>query len=240
MRHRIAFFLASGVMLLLAGSPAWGQAPPAYANVEVVSIDPLTRHVVIRNSKGAREVLDFDDGLAGLSGITPGDNVMIAMRGEPGRTRITAITKLAPTSGPARVSPGPSPTPLPPSELPRAEVRARFTEQVATLAQQARPIDGMWSSFVTTCNAKQSSSVTDGRDWFGIWDKRVTADLSNGFCRDLFNQIVRSGESVKKGMAAAEDVARKTLSVGEIRDIKKLNAMDWDGWGLAAPAKLEP
>ena len=68
----------------------------------------------------------------------------------------------------------------------------------------------------------------------------MLADLSSGFCRDLFNQIVSPGEGIKKGMAAAEDVARKTLDAGEMRDIRKLNSMDWDGWALSAPDRRDP
>ena len=68
---------------------------------------------------------------------------------------------------------------------------------------------------------------------------RVRADLSSGFCRDLFNQIVTSGEGIKTAMAAAEDVARKSLAAGDIREICKLNSMDWEGWELPAPDKLE-
>ena len=58
--------------------------------------------------------------------------------------------------------------------------------------------------------------------------------------RDLFNQIVASGEVIKNGMAAAEAVVRSTLTAGEIRDIRKLSLMDWDGWTLPAPPKREP
>jgi hypothetical protein len=119
-------------------------------------------------------------------------------------------------------------------------MRERFANQVAALSQQARPIDSQWSSFVTACDVKQASSTDGGRDWFGLWDGRAHADLSGGFCRDMFNQIVSAGEGIKKGMSAAEDVARKTLDVGEIHDIRKLNSMDWDGWGLAAPEKRTP
>jgi hypothetical protein len=51
---------------------------------------------------------------------------------------------------------------------------------------------------------------------------------------------VTAGEGVKKGMAAAEEGVRKTLDPGEVRDIRTLYSMDWEGWTLPAPAKLQP
>ena len=66
-------------------------------------------------------------------------------------------------------------------------------DQVATLSMNARAVDSMWSSFVTACNVKPVANEGGGRDWFGLWDGRVQADYSGGFCRDLFNQIVSAG-----------------------------------------------
>ena len=69
-------FLSAGLMLFARGGTASGQEPavPAcYANVEVVSVDPVPRLVVIRNSEGTQETFDLDDGLAGAAGVKAGD-----------------------------------------------------------------------------------------------------------------------------------------------------------------------
>jgi hypothetical protein len=244
MWNRLAFVLAGSLALGVGPAAASGQeaaATPKYQNVEVVSVDPATRLVVIKNSKGAQETLEFDDGLAGPAGVKPGDRVMMTVRGEPGRKRVSAMTKMTGKSGAITTTVTSSTsTDAAYSDLGRVEIRGQFASQVASLSQQARAIDGVWSSFVTACNAKQASKVDGGRDWFGLWDGRVKADLSGGFCRDLFNQIVTSGEGIKKAMASAEDVARKTMDAGEVRDIRRLNSMDWDGWEIPAPDKLEP
>jgi hypothetical protein len=226
--------------LLSTGGWASGQAATTYANVKIVSMDPTTRLVVIQNSSGDQETLELDDSVAGMEGVTAGDDVIMAVRGEPGRRRISAITK-------ALGRPKATPTSPARPEEPAAATRAagghveglmRFTEQVAALSRQAQPIDALWSEFTSACAAKTSGSVEGARPWFGLWDGRVKADLSSGFCRDLFNQIVSSGESVKSGMAAAEEVAGKSLIPGEIRDVRRLHGMDWDGWALRAPEKL--
>jgi antitoxin (DNA-binding transcriptional repressor) of toxin-antitoxin stability system len=239
----MAAVLAAGSLLASAAALVAAQevaVVPAYANVEFVSVDPLRRLVVVKGSKGAQETLDLDDGFSVPAAVKAGDHVMITVRGEPGRRRISAMTKV--TARPAAVvTTSTSPTPgLTATDLARVEVREAYANQVAALSQQARSTDSLWSSFVTTCAAKPVAAADGSRAWFGLWDGRVQSDLSGGFCRDLFNQIVASGEGVKKAMAAAEDVAHKTLEPGEMRDIRRLNSMDWDGWELTAPDRLAP
>jgi len=50
-------------------------------------------------------------------------------------------------------------------------------------------------------------------------------------------QIVGLGEPVMRGMAQAEDAARRSLSPGEMRDVRLRYSMDWDGWGRPAPER---
>jgi hypothetical protein len=232
----------AAAVFFLFGEIASGQgaeAPQPYDGVEVVSINTAKHIVVIRNSKGVQETLDLADGLASSGSVKAGDRVMMTVGDDTGRKRITAITKLVAQPAPGAASQDAS-IPVSTDAAGGVEIRDRFSNQVATAAQQARSIDALWSSFVARCDAKMLSSADGGHDWFGLWDGRVKADLSGGFCRDLFNQIVSSGEAVKKAMAAAEDVARKTLEPGDIRDIRRLNSMDWEGWGMPPPDKLAP
>jgi hypothetical protein len=77
------------------------------------------------------------------------------------------------------------------------------------------------------------------RGWFVVWEGSIGADLSGGYCRDFFNPIVDLGEPINKGMTAAEDVARRSLSPGEIRKIRRQYRMDWEGWGRTPPKRLE-
>ena len=56
--------------------------------------------------------------------------------------------------------------------------------------------------------------------------------------RDWVYQIIGQGEAVKTQMAAAEDVARRSLAPGSIREIRRRYALEWEGWGLSAPERL--
>lgn len=233
---RAAAFLSAG--LLTMASAAREVTAPTYSNVEIVSIDPATRLVVVRNSTGVNETLELDDAVAAGASIGAGDRVMLTVRTEPGRRRISALRKL---SGAPTPETRPSPSQPPVARHPAREaMRERFATQVASLAQQAKAVDSVWASFVSACDVRPGAAAKDARGWFGLWGQTVKADLSSGFCRDLFNQVVSAGESVKQSMVAAEDVARTTLSPEEVRDIRRLHSMDWDGWTLPAPEALEP
>lgn len=111
-----------------------------------------------------------------------------------------------------------------------------FEGQVAGFAQEAERIDGLFAQFAAFCDVEEVAARAEGaRDWFGLWDDRIHADLSGGLYQDLFDRIVAGGESVKQGMAAAETGARRSLDKGKIRAIRRRYFMDWDGWKLPPP-----
>lgn len=224
------------LLAVSAVSAQTGVETPTYLNAQVVSIDSASRKLVIRDSKGQKTSLVFDDLLAGTGGIKAGDKVIVTVRGGPGRQRVSAISL-------ATTRPAASPTPrsvLPGLVSERNRMREAFARRVASVSENAGAVDASWASFVTACKVIQPETMSGGRDWFGLWDGRVQADYSSGFCRDLFNQIVSAGEGVKKAMAAAEGTVQGVLDPGEIRDIRTLHNMNWDGWTLPPPARREP
>jgi hypothetical protein len=231
---------ASVALLLIAWGSAAGvkaeQATSRYTNAELVSISPQTRLVVIKNSTGREQVLKLDDTVTGFEGLRAGDRVILALRGEPGMTRISSIVK----------SVGRPPSADPPATRAPAEVSTpspeldAFAEQVATLAQQADRVDALWDDFKTTCSVTLRSSYADGRDWFSLWDNTAQVDVSSGGCRDLFNQVVGRGEAVKGGMVRAEEAARAAnLVPGDLRATRRRHSMEWSGWGGSAPELLK-
>lgn len=229
-----------GIVLLLTTIGAADQsndAAPTYSNVRVISIDPVRRVVVLLTSKGENETLVFDDLLASAGGIKAGDDVIVTVLGGPGRRRLRAIS-LARTPAPSVI--GRSPAGRVSVGTARTVVRDRFAQRVAAISDDARSIDAAWASFVTTCDVRQRDATTGGREWFGLWDGRVQADYSGGFCRNLFNQIVNAGEGIKSAMVAAESVVQDILDPGEIRDVRTLHNMNWDGWALPPPPRQDP
>jgi hypothetical protein len=134
----------------------------------------------------------------------------------------------------------PSPPVLPVDDSDVLAAREAFGLRVASLAGQADRVDRVWKEFRGACEFMAGNRHEGAREWFVLWEGSIRADLSGGFCRDLFNQIVDLGAPINEGMTAAEKVARRTLLPGDVREIRRQHGMDWDGWALAPPKRLEP
>jgi hypothetical protein len=243
MERTSAVLAACAVAAWFGSAPAVGQTPasesrpgdvPTYTNARVVSIDVLDRTFVIRQSDGVRQTVELDDSVGGFGDVRVGDEVILELRGEPGRPRASSITRSVASPARATRSAGPL-APLPgPSRQSAADA---FTRQVADLAAEAARVDRLWSAFRSSCGADVGGQYDGGREWFSLWANDVRADLSSGYCRDLYNQIVGAGEAVMRGMARAEDAARRSLQPGDIRDARQRYSMDWDGWNRPAPER---
>lgn len=234
----VLFCLLAGAALCLAPvSTASAQGTPTYTNGRVVSLDPAQRIVVVEIAGGEKQRLELDDNAAGFGDIKSGDRVLLMINGAPGRQRVSNISKVtASLPQPATAAPRATPTRV---EKREAEAAGRvFSERLAAVAPQAGRVDSLWSTFKDSCEATLSTRYDDGREWFGLWDGQARADLSSGFCRDLYNQILGQGETVKSQMAAAEDVARRSLAPGSIREIRQRYALDWEGWDMSQPERL--
>jgi hypothetical protein len=124
---------------------------------------------------------------------------------------------------------------------PQALAQDAFAAQVGALAQSAAQVDGTWAQFRSACGATVTQRYEGAREWFGMWDDQVRADLTEPACRDLFNKVVTLGQGVLRGMAAAEDAARTNgISPGDVRKILRSSSMDWGGWDRPAPTQLKP
>jgi hypothetical protein len=235
------------------GSPARAAQSletPTYTTAKVVSIDLQNRMLVFRASDGKAQTAKLDDTVAGFPvGIRPGDQVIVSLRSEPGMPRVSSIVKSAPPSAANAPRPAPRATPAPQTEPTTGPVvllgadspagRA-FDERVGAIALDANRVDGLWSAFRNSCDAKLTGSFGGSREWTSLWTNQAKGDLSSGFCRDLFNQIVGLGDTVSKAMAGAEDGVRETLLPGAIREIRLRHSMDFSGWGSPPPERQKP
>ena len=239
--------MACGVALALAGSGALAQQTPKYTNAEVVKVRSQERLLVIKNADGVEQTLELDDHVVGIGELRPGDRVILTLRGEPGRSRIESFSKseASAKSDASQRSGAPQTRPVA-QQRPSAvvddngeETRAgdAFDARVAALASQSVRVDGLWTSFKTSCNVLlRGGAAYDGaRPWLSLWDGAAQVDLSSGNCRDMYNQIVSLGQAVNEAMADAEDTAGRVLSPGRIREIERRHSLEWGGWGRGAP-----
>ena len=250
--HRVAAALVLSAAFVV-GSPARAAQSletPTYTTAKVVSIDLQNRMLVFRASDGKAQTAKLDDTVAGFPvGIRPGDQVIVSLRNEPGMPRVSSIVKSAPPTAANAPRPAPRATTAPQTEATPGPVvlvgadsaagRA-FDERVATIALDANRVDGLWNAFRNSCDVKTTGTFGGSREWTALWTNSSRADLSSGFCRDLFNQIVGLGDTVSRAMAGAEDGVRETLLPGAIREIRVRHSMDFSGWGSPPPERQKP
>lgn len=84
-----------------AGPLAAQGRTPKYMNAEVVKVRVQERLLVVRDNEGAEQTMQLDDRVAGFADLRPGDQVILTVRGEPGRARVEAILKAKAPSEPA-------------------------------------------------------------------------------------------------------------------------------------------
>lgn len=222
------------------GAPDLRAAPratPKYTNAEVLSVDVTQRRLVVRNNDGAEQTLELDDGVAGVADLRRGDRVILTLRGEAGRPRVEALWK-AGSAGPAATA-AKAPAAVVVAGDDPGPVDAEYSRRVADLARQADAVDRLWTGFRNVCGVTPERSYEGSREWLSLWEV-PPPDLSSGYCRDQFNQIVDRGQTVNAGMAAAETDARRRLQPGTIREIERRYSLEWGGWGRTPPAHAEP
>jgi hypothetical protein len=243
--------LAASLAAVTSARAAQGLDTPTYTTAKVVSIDLQNRMLVLRGSDGRAQTAKLDDTVAGFPvGMRAGDSVIVSLRNEPGMPRISSIVKSVPPSASrpaappaAAARPAPQAEPAQASVVPLGADSApgRACEvRVALIALDANRVDGIWSSFRNSCDVKLTGSFSGSREWTSLWTNSARSDLSSGFCRDLFNQIVGLGDSVSRAMASAEEGARESLLPGAIREIRVRHSMDFTGWGSPAPERQKP
>ena len=207
---------------------------PTYTNVRVVALDATGRTLVFKNARGVEETLQLDDNLAGFGDVKVGDRVMLTLRAGPGWTRVSSIVKSTALPAQKAAAPVVPDRSVAPGD-PVLDARKAFSSQVARLSVKANEIDRLWNDFRSSCDSMAVEPQDGARGWFSIWEGTARADLSGGFCRDLRTQIIDLGEPIKQEMATAEEVARRTLQPGDLRDVRRQYRMDWDGWKLSRP-----
>lgn len=214
------------------------QASSRHVTATIVSLDATGRTMVIEPASGPRRTVELAEQLRGFGDLRPGDHVLLTLEGQPGRDRVSQVVRSGDTTAPARGSVSvvsPEPRTASSAALAATDAKLGFDRDMTALAQKASQVDRLWASFRDTCKATVSQSTPNSREWFALWDGRASADLSNGFCRDLQNQIVDQGTAVVTGVRAAQETVAELLLPGDVRDIRARHALDWEGWNLPAP-----
>jgi len=113
----------------------------------------------------------------------------------------------------------------------REEGTREFEATVAELAVKATELDKKWEEFVWQCSDKYIVGYTGGHVWFGLWDGILIPLVELPPCQGMWAEIEELSNAIRRGMADAEDAARRSwVYPGTRREIRQKYGMDWKGW----------
>jgi S1-C subfamily serine protease len=152
------------------------------------------------------------------------DHARALLAGAPQTDPLPAATSPAPSAPLAQAFTGRSTA----DEMRQQGVEG-YEKTLAALARRGAEIDDYWSRIRRSCSVRVSAGYD--REWFGIWDARVTLTDSDPSCAAAFRDVTQLAADVRGALAAAHEAARRTgVYPGTLRDIRRRYRMDWQGW----------
>jgi hypothetical protein len=207
-----------------AALPTGETAGMAVVGADIIALQPAARAVVVRDADGHEERLPLGAGVS-LSGVRPGDHVVLGIEGHTEGRRINVLSRVD--------RPHARPSAAPPREP--ASATEMYTYQVALLASQAGQVDVLWTGFCEECDVAVRGESGFSREWLSLWDERATYDASSAYCREVLIEIVRRGEPVNAAMLAVERKGREHhVPAGVRREVRRRFYMD-GRWNVESP-----
>ena len=105
-----------------------------------------------------------------------------------------------------------------------------FEDALIAIARRADELDGYWDRFERVCLSESPRGNHD-RDWFSLYDGRVSVDGGSAQCASWFNELTQDAGEVRTAIATATDTARRAgVYPGVQRDRLRRHRLDWRGW----------
>src|SRR5262245_25158668 len=90
---RAVALVAALVSLSMPARQGLAQSTPTFTNARVLAFDVQQRLIKVRLPDGTEQTAELDDNVAGFSDIAVGDSVLLTVRGEAYRPRVSRIVK---------------------------------------------------------------------------------------------------------------------------------------------------
>jgi hypothetical protein len=137
---------------------------------------------------------------------------------------------------PAIAPNAPSSAPLAPAFSSRSEADVKreqglqvFDRSVRSIATRAAQVDAYWMQIRRECGGRASGAYN--REWFAIWDNRLSITSSDPGCLSAMNTVRLAADQVRTVMVNLhEDARRAGVYPGDLRQTRSKYQLDWAGW----------
>ena len=113
----------------------------------------------------------------------------------------------------------------------RARGEQAYTQALAWAAQNSPKLDDYWSKYAPNC---VKSSVRNGdRPWFAVFEPNGVSlnVMSNLDCQGWLDNLRDNATQIRNTVDQAAEIARRSgVYPGVMRDIRRRNRFDWNGW----------
>ena len=115
------------------------------------------------------------------------------------------------------------------SDLRREQGLQAFDQSLRSAATRAVQIDDYWKQIKRECGVR-ASGVYD-REWFALWENRLTIGNSDGGCLSAMNTLRDAADQLRSAMRTLhEDARRAGVYPGDLRQTRTKHHLDWTGW----------
>jgi V8-like Glu-specific endopeptidase len=116
------------------------------------------------------------------------------------------------------------------SQRRREEGLRLYQEALQQVATRAAQIDSFWLEIKSECGGRVSGRYE--REWFAVWDNRVTLGNVNSGCYSGLTQLNQAAEQVRTTMNDLHEATRRAgVRPGDLRRVRSQYRLDWVGWG---------
>ena len=113
----------------------------------------------------------------------------------------------------------------------RARGEQAYAQALAWAAQNSPKLDDYWSKYAPNC---VKSSVQNGdRPWFAVFEPNGVSlnVMSNLDCQGWLDSVRNNATQIRNTVDQAAEIARRSgVYPGVMRDIRRRNRFDWNGW----------
>jgi hypothetical protein len=113
----------------------------------------------------------------------------------------------------------------------RARGEQAYTQALTWAAQNSPKLDDYWSKYAPNCVV---SSLRNGdRPWFAVFEPNGVSlnVMSNLDCQGWLDNLRNNATQIRNTVDQAAEIARRSgVYPGVMRDIRRRNRFDWNGW----------